>query len=327
MLLKTSVSSNPVHHLCFLRARVDSYKLFLHNVGKAWQKPEDCVLLPYHALGNDYIVIDPSKTNVPMTQKNIQTICNRHLGIGSDGILYGPIFEGGQIKLRIFNPDGSEAEKSGNGIRIFSKYLGDFRYVNSNEFLLSTLGGEVTVEIINLREGLIKVDMGTVTFQSNLIPVAGKRREVIQESLQVNGESLLVTCLSIGNPHCVVPLKEISKEKAISLGSILEKNSFFPNRTNVQLMKVIDPQNIYIEIWERGAGYTMASGSSSCAAASAAYKLGLVDRVVKVHMPGGEIDIDIKLNGHVYMTGTSTTVAQGEFLEEFKTGLMSDIMS
>ncbi|RUT00147.1 diaminopimelate epimerase [Dulcicalothrix desertica PCC 7102] len=280
----------------------------------------------YHALGNDYIVIDPSKTNVPMTKKNIQTICARHLGIGSDGILYGPIFEDGQIKLRIFNPDGSEAEKSGNGIRIFSKYLGDFRYVNSNEFLLSTLGGEVTVEIINLREGLIKVDMGTVTFQSNLIPVVGKRREVIQESIEVNGESLLVTCLSIGNPHCVVPLKEISKEKAISLGSILENNSFFPNRTNVQLMKVIDPQNIYIEIWERGAGYTMASGSSSCAAASAAYELGLVDRVVKVHMPGGEIDIDIKLNGHVYMTGTSTTVAQGEFLEEFKTGLMSDIM-
>lgn len=281
----------------------------------------------YHALGNDYIVIDPSKTNVRMNKKNIQSICDRHLGIGSDGILYGPIFEGGQIKLRIFNPDGSEAEKSGNGIRIFSKYLGDFRYVNSNEFLLSTLGGEVTVEIINLREGLIKVDMGTVTFQSNLIPVAGKRREVIQEPLQVNGESLLVTCLSIGNPHCVVPLKEISKEKVISLGSILEKNSFFPNRTNVQLMKVIDPQNIYIEIWERGAGYTMASGSSSCAAASAAYKLGLVDRVVKVHMPGGEIDIDIKFNGHVCMTGTSTTIAQGEFLEEFKTGLMSDIMS
>jgi diaminopimelate epimerase len=279
----------------------------------------------YHALGNDYIVIDPNKAKIPMTKKNIQSICDRHLGIGSDGILYGPIFEGDKIKLRIFNPDGSEAEKSGNGIRIFSKYLGDFQYVNSNEFLLYSLGGEVTVEIINLREGLIKVDMGTVTFQSDLIPVAGERREVIQEPLQVNGESLLVTCLSIGNPHCVVPIEEISKEKVINLGSILEKDSLFPNRTNVQLMKVIDPQNIYIEIWERGAGYTMASGSSSCAAASAAYKLGLVEREVKVHMPGGEIDIDIKPNGHVYMTGTSTTVAQGEFLEEFKTKLMSEL--
>lgn len=278
----------------------------------------------YHALGNDYIVIDPQKVKIPMTQKNIQSICNRHLGIGSDGILYGPIFEADKIKLRIFNPDGSEAEKSGNGIRIFSKYLGDFQYVNSNEFLLSSLGGEVTVEIINLTEGLIKVDMGTVTFQSDLIPVAGERREVIQEPLEVNGEILLVTCLSIGNPHCVVPLQDISREKVIDLGSIIEKNSLFPNRTNVQLMRVIGRQNIHIEIWERGAGYTMASGSSSCAAASAAYKLGLVEREVKVHMPGGEIDIDIKPNGQVHMTGTSTAVAQGEFLEEFKTKLMSE---
>lgn len=244
------------------------------------------------------------------------------MGIGSDGILYGPIFEGDKIKLRIFNLDGSEAEKSGNGIRIFSKYLGDFQYVNSNEFLLSSLGGEVTVEIVNLTEGLIKVDMGTVTFQSDLIPVAGERREVIQEPLEVNGETLLVTCLSIGNPHCIVPLQNISREKVINLEPIIEKNSLFPNRTNVQLMRVIGRQNIHIEIWERGAGYTMASGSSSCAAASAAYKLGLVEREVKVHMPGGEIDIDIKPNGQVYMTGTSTAVAQGKFLEEFKTKLI-----
>jgi diaminopimelate epimerase len=279
----------------------------------------------YHALGNDYIVIDPNKTKIPMTKKNIQRICDRHLGIGSDGILYGPIFEGDKIKLRIFNPDGSEAEKSGNGIRIFSKYLGELKYINNKEFLLSSLGGEVAVEIINLIEGLIRVDMGTVTFQSDLIPVAGARREVIQEPLQVNGELLLVTCLSIGNPHCVIPLEEISKAKVINLGSVIEKDSLFPNRTNVQLMKIIDQQNIYIEIWERGAGYTMASGSSSCAAASAAYKLGLVGKEVKVHMPGGEIDIDIKPTGHIYMTGTATTVAQGEFLEEFKAKLMSEL--
>jgi diaminopimelate epimerase len=276
----------------------------------------------YHALGNDYIVIDPNKVEIPMNKKNIQFICDRHLGIGSDGILYGPIIEGSKVQLRIFNPDGSEAEKSGNGIRIFSKYLGEFKYVDDKEFLLNCVGGEVAVEIIDLREGLIKVDMGTVTFQSDLIPVAGEGREVIQEPFQINGELLLLTCLSIGNPHCVVSLEDISKEKVLKLGPIIEENPLFPNRTNVQLMKVIDSRNICIEIWERGAGYTMASGSSSCASASAAYRLGLVEREVKVHMPGGAIDIDIKHNGHVYMTGTSTAVAQGEFSEEFKNKLI-----
>ena len=277
----------------------------------------------YQALGNDYIVIDPNQTNIPMTQENIQLICARHFGIGSDGILYGPTFDANQINLRIFNPDGSEAEKSGNGVRIFAKYLGDRQYIKKNNFSISTLGGIVDVEIINLKEGLLKVDMGGVTFQSDLIPVAGDRREVIQELLPVNGESLVVTCVSIGNPHCVVPLEEISKERAIELGSLLENHQLFPNRINVQLMKRLDRHNIQIEIWERGAGYTLASGSSSCAVASAAYKLGLVEEEVKVHMPGGEIDIEIQGNGHVYMTGIAKAVSQGDFSEDFKTQLIT----
>lgn len=275
----------------------------------------------YHALGNDYIVIDPKQTDIAMTQENIQLICDRHLGLGSDGILYGPIFADEKIKLRIFNPDGSEAEKSGNGVRMFAKYLGDRQYVRENEFFISTLGGRVAIEIINLPEGLIKVDMGKVTFQSDLIPVAGESREVIEESLEINGEKLLITCVSIGNPHCVIPLQDISKEKAIELGSPIETHPLFPNRINVQLMKVIDRHNIQIEIWERGAGYTLASGSSSCAAASAAFKLKLVERNLKVHMPGGQLDIEIDPSGHVYMTGTSCAVAQGEFLAEFKNQL------
>lgn len=275
----------------------------------------------YHALGNDYIIIDPNETDISLTKEKIQLICDRHTGIGSDGILYGPIFDNNQIKLRIFNPDGSEAEKSGNGIRMFAKYLGDRQYIEGNQFSLSTLGGKVAIKIINLQEGLIEVDMGTVTFQSDLIPVAGEPREVIKESLQVNGESLFVTCVSIGNPHCVVPLKKISKERVIQLGSLIENHSLFPNRINVQLIETIDRNNLKIEIWERGAGYTLASGSSSCAAASAAYRLGLVDREVKVQMPGGAIEIDIGSDNHIYMTGKSTAVAQGDFLEEFKTQL------
>jgi diaminopimelate epimerase len=271
----------------------------------------------YHALGNDYIVIDPQKTKIKLTPDRIELICNRNFGVGSDGILYGPIIAKGKIKLRIFNPDGSEAEKSGNGIRIFSKYLSDAKIVTRKIFNLLTLSGEVEVKILNEDSSLIKVDMGIVTFQSKKIPVAGKNREVVNESLKINGREYKITGLSIGNPHCVIPLKNISEELTKEIGPEIEKHPLFPNRINVQLLEVIDRKNIEIEIWERGAGYTLASGTSSCAAASVAYKLGLVGKKINVHMPGGKIKVEIDKNNHVHMTGSVSKVAEGNFAEEF----------
>lgn len=270
----------------------------------------------YHALGNDYIVIDPAKTNINLNQDTIKLICHRNFGVGSDGILYGPISIKGSLGLQIFNPDGSEAEKSGNGIRIFSRYLVDAGYVSEKKFSLETLGGKVLVEVLDDSAKLIKVNMGTVRYESKLIPVKGRPREVIDEDLTVGGEIFRVTCLSIGNPHCVIPLDVISRELAVKLGPGVENHELFPNRINMQLLKVIDRNNIQIEIWERGAGYTLASGSSSCAAASAAHKLGLVENVIRVHMPGGEIDIEIKEDGNVYMTGPVTGVAAGKFARD-----------
>ncbi|MBI1883034.1 MAG: diaminopimelate epimerase [Chlamydiae bacterium] len=276
----------------------------------------------YHALGNDYIVMDSNKTKIKLTSKNIKLICDRNFGVGSDGILYGPVLEKGRISLRIFNPDGSEAEKSGNGIRIFSRFLMEAGYVHAKNFSLQILGGLVEVEILNDVGSLIKVNMGKVTFQSDLIRVKGPVREVVEEELKVGDHAYRMTCLSIGNPHCVILMKEISKKMAMELGPLVEHHSLFPNRINLQLLKVLDRKNIQIEIWERGAGYTLASGSSSCAAASAAYKLGLVDTDLKVHMPGGVIEIEIEKNGHVHMTGVVSSVAQGEFSEEFRKKLM-----
>ncbi len=272
----------------------------------------------YHALGNDYIVIDPNKIDVSLSPDNIRLICHRNFGIGSDGILYGPIFGSEKMKLRILNPDGSEAEKSGNGIRIFSKYLLDAGYITSRTFKLITLGGEVTIEITDSSIPLITVKMGAVTFQSDLIPVAGSSREVIQNDLLIDSVPLKMTCLSIGNPHCIIPMPNISKEIASALGPRIETHQMFPNRINVQFLKVLDRQNIQIEIWERGAGYTLASGSSSCAAASAAYRLGLTNETMKVHMPGGKIDISIQPNGDVYMTGSVSNVMEGRFAPEFR---------
>ncbi|MCX7745920.1 MAG: diaminopimelate epimerase [Clostridia bacterium] len=272
----------------------------------------------YHALGNDYLVIDPNSINFELNSKNIRLLCHRNLGIGADGILYGPVFDGEKIKLRIFNPDGSEAEKSGNGLRIFAKFLVDAGYVLERNFKLDTLGGEVGVEVMNDQASLIEANMGKVTFKNTDIPALGEDREVILEPLEVDGQKVKVICLSIGNPHCVIPFEEISRELAYQLGPQVENHKMFPNRINMQLLKVINRKNIQIEIWERGAGYTLASGSSSSAAASAAYRLGLVDDKVKVHMPGGKIDIEITGSGEVYMTGAVTSVSNGRFLTDLR---------
>ncbi len=272
----------------------------------------------YHALGNDYVVLNPNNTHFKLTIDIIKLICHRNLGIGSDGILYGPLKINGKVGLRIFNPDGSEAEKSGNGIGIFARYLFESGDQKEKSFQLGTKGGLVSVEILDDLGEMIKVDMGTVTFESRSIPINGPTREVINEPININGQEYQVTCLSIGNPHCVIPLVEISRDLAIQLGPSIEDHQLFPNRINLQLLKVIDRNHIQIEIWERGAGYTLASGSSSCAAASAAFKLGLVDNRIKVQMPGGVIEIEIKEDGHVFMTGPVTGVIKGEFLGALK---------
>jgi diaminopimelate epimerase len=247
----------------------------------------------------------------------VKRLCDRHKGIGSDGILFGPLLHGEGIGVRIFNPDGSEAEKSGNGIRIFAQYCLDMRYVEKKPFRLATLGGDVRVRFMKGKTQLVSVDMGKATFQSTDIPVSGKSREVVDEEVRVDGDLYRITCLSIGNPHCVIPLETISERLARTVGPKIERQELFPKRVNVQFMKIVDRKHISIEIWERGAGYTLASGSSSCAAARAAYRLGLVERNVDVHMPGGVIRIRIDRKDHIHMTGPVTPVMEGEVSAEF----------
>ncbi len=273
----------------------------------------------YHGLGNDYLVIDPNVQDFAMTEANIRLICNRNFGVGSDGILYGPTFENDVPALRIFNPDGSEAEKSGNGLRIFAKYLFEKKYVRSKSFKIKTLGGIVDVQVQDKTANLIRINMGRVTFISSEIPVVGPRREVVNEALDINGTEYKVTCLSIGNPHCVIPMPEVSEETARALGPHVENHKMFPNRINMQIVRVIDRANIDIRIWERGAGYTLASGSSSCAAAAASHKLGFVDHDITVHMPGGTLQIEIGDDGQIHMTGPVEGTFEGRFHPDLQT--------
>jgi diaminopimelate epimerase len=270
----------------------------------------------YHALGNDYIILDPADVPAVPAAEQIRTICHRNFGIGSDGILYGPLkTDRADFALRIFNPDGSEAEKSGNGLRIFARYLWDRKKVTKRPFTVSTPGGIVTAQLA--RDGSsVTVEMGKVCFNSAEIPVAGPPREVINETIEIDGRNFTFCAATIGNPHCVVLSDNISEAQARRFGPVIERDSRFPNRTNVQFMKVMDRANIRIEIWERGAGYTLASGSSSCAAAAVARRLGLCDSNITVHMPGGQIEIVVSDDFSVRMTGPVTKVADGAISDE-----------
>jgi len=265
----------------------------------------------YHALGNDYLVISPENLAFELTPERIERICHRNFGIGSDGILFGPLpAKNAKFGLRIFNPDGSESENSGNGLRILCRYLWDNQIVQEEEFEIDTLGGRVQGRVTELGRS-VRVEMGRVSFQSEKIPVTGHSREVLQENITVADQIFSFCAATIGNPHCVIQLPEVTPEIAKQYGSLLEIHPYFPNRTNVQFMKVKDRQNIQIEIWERGAGYTLASGSSSSAAAAVAHKLNLCDSEITVHMPGGQIAIAISDDFTVTMTGSVTKVAEG----------------
>ncbi len=274
----------------------------------------------YHALGNDYIVIDPKDLPSPLTVEQVKTICHRNFGVGSDGILLGPLpAENAKCALKIYNPDGSEAEKSGNGLRIFSRYLWDRKIVGGEEFAIQTAGGLVHSTVFDGGKS-VRVEMGRVSFWSDQIPVAGPRREVLNEKISAGGREFTFCAATIGNPHCVLPLPEISADLARQFGPLLETHANFPNRTNVQFLKVLDRANIQIEIWERGAGYTLASGSSSSAAAAVAHRLGWVDRNISVQMPGGVIAIEIGGDFSIRMTGPVTKVAEGAMDQEMFAG-------
>ena len=276
----------------------------------------------YHALGNDYLVLDPADLagkpqEIPYTPKEIERICHRNFGLGSDGILWGPFkTDGAPFGLRIYNPDGGEAEKSGNGLRIFTRYLFDTKRVAHEPFKIWTKGGIVTSHV--LEGGMITVEMGRVSFKSDVIPVLPKlpSREVINDKIVVLGKEYTYCAATIGNPHCVLPMDEVTEELAREIGPHIENDPRFPNRTNVQLLKVLDRSNIEIRIWERGAGYTLASGSSSSAAGSVAKKLGLVDEDVTVHMPGGLLKLHISEDFHVTMTGPATRVGEMMLVRE-----------
>ena len=263
----------------------------------------------YQALGNDYLVLQDAA--LPPDPSLVQQLCHRQLGAGADGVLWPvPTAPAGGFAVRIFNPDGSEAETSGNGLRIFARYLWDCGLVSGEPFAVTTPAAVVQCRVL-AGGAAVQVQLGRAHFDSSAIPMAGAARAVVNEPLQVAGRLLHITAVSVGNPHCVVPLARISPALVRRLGPLLERHALFPQRTNVQLVRVLDAHQIQIEIWERGAGYTLASGSSSCAAAAACVRLGLCQSPLQVRMPGGLLQVQVAPDYSVTLEGPAQKVYEG----------------
>ncbi|MGB9767259.1 MAG: diaminopimelate epimerase [Sulfurihydrogenibium sp.] len=279
-----------------------------------------------HGLGNDYIVFDSEKIDFEISENFIKKICDVHYGVGSDGVLVKYTSDIADFKLRIFNPDGSEAEKSGNGLRIFCKFLYDYGYTDKREFTIETKGGVVKAKIEEIntfgKAKVITVDMGKAVFEAEKIPVKTDKKEFIGEKLKVADKEFEVNCVSVGNPHCVILRENLDEDEIKKYGPLIENHPIFPNRINVQFVKPISENEAQILIWERGAGFTYASGSSSCAVASVLVKKGLAKGDITIKMIGGELKISVDQDWNIKMTGEVQEICSGvlskEFLESLK---------
>jgi diaminopimelate epimerase len=225
--------------------------------------------------------------------------------------------------FRIYNPDGSEAEKSGNGLRILCKYLYDYGYAKTRHFSLETITDIVYADIIEEEKGkamLIRLNMGKAIFASRNIPVNSDLPEFIGQKIVAGDKEFEVNCVSVGNPHCVVIKQELDENEIRTYGPLLENHPLFPNRINVQFARVLSDHDAQIMIWERGAGYTLASGSSSCAASCILVKRGLIKGDLTMHMQGGTLKIQIDKDWNIRMTGRAREIAKGvlggELLED-----------
>ena len=267
-----------------------------------------------HGLGNEYIILESEHVDFQLTAQAIKRLCNIHFGIGSDGIVMKVPSAKADFGFRVYNPDGSEAEKSGNGLRIFSKYLFDYGYAKTRQFSVETLTDIVHAEIFEETQGkasMVRVDMGKAVFAPREIPVSSDLPEFIGQKIMAGDREFEVNCVSVGNPHCVVIRPELDEKEIRTYGPLLENHPIFPHRINVQFAKVLSDCDAQILIWERGAGYTLASGSSSCAASSILVKKGLIKGDLTVHMQGGTLKINIDSDWNIRMTGEVREIARG----------------
>jgi diaminopimelate epimerase len=265
-----------------------------------------------HGLGNDYIVIDNKDEKISSKKAAVlaKKLCERRFSVGADGLLLVSDSKIADAKMRIFNADGSEAEMCGNGIRCFAKYCYENGVVAKPEFSVETLSGvkHVWLTLKGNEVASVKVDMGAPNWQRSSLPMAGTGK-CINEDLKVDDETFKVTCLSIGNPHCVIFVECIDCFPVQEIGEKIENHKAFPKRTNVGFVEVLNENELNVRVWERGCGETLACGTGTCAAVAASNKLGLVGNKVIIHVLGGELQVEV--GDTIFLSGAAEKVFQG----------------
>ncbi|MFM1919911.1 MAG: hypothetical protein RLZZ303_1545 [Candidatus Hydrogenedentota bacterium] len=270
-----------------------------------------------HGLGNDYHFIDCTAREIADPAELSRQMSHRHLGVGSDGIILVLPSDTADFRMRIFNADGSEAETCGNGLRCFAKFVHERGMTAKDDIVVDTLAGpnHLKMSIENGKVVSVRSNMGKPRFERAEIPMLGPEGRVIEEAIEVGGETLHVTCANIGNPHAVFFVPDATAVDLAKIGPLVEHHPSFPKRTNVEFVTVQDRGNMVMRIWERGSGITMASGSGSCGSALAAMITDRVDRKVNVHLVYGVLTIEWAEDGCVYQQGPATEVFSGEWPE------------
>ena len=287
-----------------------------------------------HGLGNDYVYVDGSKENIEDPEKLAVFVSDRHFGIGSDGLIVINPSDAADFEMAMYNADGSRGEMCGNGIRCVAKFVYDNGLTDKTEISVETLAGikYLRLEVLDGKVQSVRVDMGEPVLEADMIPVAGfdaaevilpegvevpvgkelVKKAIISRSLSVDGKNFDVTCVSMGNPHCVTFVEDVDELELEKTGSCFENHRQFPNRINTEFIQLISRKRIRMRVWERGSGETLACGTGACASVVASILNGFTDRKVCVELKGGELEIEWANDGHVYMTGPATTVFRGE---------------
>lgn len=273
----------------------------------------------YHGLGNDFILIDNRTSSNPVvTPEEARRLCDRHFGIGADGVIFAlPGKDGNDYTMRIFNSDGSEPEMCGNGIRCLAKFIAELEGISSQsgEYRIHTLAGTIAPKL--QPNGQVTVDMGLPRLLAAEIPttICPSDRKVINQPLEVDGKAWDVTCVSMGNPHCITFVEDVAAIPLETIGPKFEHHSVFPQRTNTEFIQVVRQDYLKMLVWERGAGATLACGTGACASLVAGVLTGRCDRKATIELPGGPLEIEwSEVDGRVYMTGLAEKVLTGKIL-------------
>ena len=271
----------------------------------------------YHGLGNDFILIDNRTSPDPViTSKQAVQLCDRHFGIGADGVIFAlPGQDGTDYTMRIFNSDGSEPEMCGNGIRCLAQFIADLegKSTQESQYRIHTLAGVMTPKIKS--DGKVTVDMGMPRLLAAEIPttLGAADEKVIAQPLEVADATWLVTCVSMGNPHCITFVEDVAAIPLENIGPQFEHHPVFPKRTNTEFIQVVRPDYLKMRVWERGAGITLACGTGACATVVAGVLTGKSDRIATVELPGGCLEIEwSEIDQRVYMTGPAERVFAGQ---------------